>query len=117
MGPKNLLEPAAALAAAKAAKKPLALVFLQEDELRSRLLLQALADPAVGAEVLDQVVLARVPFDKDAEDAKRWKVTAPGVMALVDVGPDEPKLLKLSKIPDARVLRRDLDAALKTVTK
>jgi hypothetical protein len=113
VGPKDLLAPDAALAAAKEAKKPLALVFLQEDELRSRLFLMALAGPAVGAETLDKVVLARVPFDKDAEDAKRWKVTAPGVMAILDVSGDEPRLLKLSKVPDARAIRRDLDAALK----
>jgi hypothetical protein len=113
VGPKNLLAPDAALAAAKESKKPLALVFVQEDELRSRLLLQALADPAVGPETLDKVVLARVPFDKDSEDAKRWKVTAPGVMALVDVAADDPKLIKLSKVPDPRAIRRDLDAALK----
>lgn len=113
MGPKNLLAPDAALAAAKEAKKPLALLFLLEDELRSRLLLQALTDPAVGPETLDKVVLARVPFDKDSEDAKRWKATAPGVMAIVDVAADEPRLLKLCKVPDPRALRRDLDAALK----
>ena len=111
MGPKNLLAPDAALAAAKAGKKPLVQVFLLEDELRSRLLLQALAD--VGPELLDQVVLAKLPFDKDSEDAKKWKVTAPGVAAILDVSADEPKLLKLSKIPDARVLKKDLETALK----
>ncbi len=115
MGPKNLLAPEAALSAAKEAKKPLAQVFLLEDELRSRLLLQAL--DAVGAETLDQVVLAKVPFDKDSEEAKRWKVALPGMMALLDVSGGEPKLLKLSKVPLAPALRRDLEAAVKAAAK
>ena len=37
----------------------------------------------------------------------------PGVMALVDVSAEEPKLIKLSKVPDPRSIRKDLDAALK----
>ena len=115
MGPKNLLTPDAALAAAKAAKKPLALVFVQDDELRSRLLLKALE--GLGADGLDLAVLAKTPFSKDSEDAKRWKVAAPGAMALLDVSADEPKLLKLSRVPSTPVLRKDLEAAAKAVTK
>lgn len=114
MGPKNLLAPDAARVAAKESKKPLALVFVLDDELRSRLLLKALED--VGADVLDKVVLARVPYDKDSEDAKRWKVAAPGTLALLDVAAAEPKLLKLSKTPLARQIRKDLEDALKAVT-
>lgn len=115
MGPKDLKTLEQATADARAARKPLVLVYVVDDELRSRLLLQALADPAVGDPVLGSVVLARAPWSKNAEDARRWKVTQPGTLVILDPTADEPALIKAVKLAPAAVLRRELEAAAKAV--
>ena len=115
MGPKDLRTPEQATADARAARKPLVLVYVVEDDLRSRLLLQALADPAVGDDVLKAVVLARAPWAKDAEDAKRWKVSQPGTLVLLDPTAPEPALIKVVKLAPAAALRKELEAAIKQV--
>lgn len=113
MGPKDLKAPEEAAAAARAERKPLVLVYVVEDELRSRLLLQALADPAVGEDLLKAVVLARAPWSKDAEEARRWKVTQPGTLVLLDPTADEPVLIKVVKLAPAAALRKELEEAVK----
>jgi hypothetical protein len=115
VGPKNLLDPAAAAPAAAAAKKPLALLFLVDDELRSHTLLRLLSDPGVGAEILDKVVWAKVPWTKDGEEPRRWKVAAPGAVVLLDPGSDPPKPIKTLRAAAPAVLRKELLDAAKAV--
>lgn len=107
MGPRNVAALEAATADAKAAKKPLALLVLAEDELRSRELLRALTDADAP------VVWAKLPFAKDSEDCKRWKVGAPGALVLLDPSADPPRLLKVLRAAPAALLQKEILEALR----
>ena len=102
MGPKAF----GTLEEAKAAKKPFATLILTDDEPRSYALLRALTDIDVP------VVWAKVPFAKDSDDCKRWKITAPGALVLLDPSVEPPKLLKVLRAAAPAVLKKELlDAA------
>jgi hypothetical protein len=104
VGPKTF----GTLEEARAAKKPLATLILADDEVRSYALLRALTDIDVP------VVWARIPFAKDSEDCKRWKITAPGALALLDPTSDPPKLIKVLRAAAPAALKKELlDAAKK----
>jgi hypothetical protein len=105
VGPKG----AGTLDDARAAKKPFALLILADDEVRSYALLRALTDLDVP------VVWAKVPYAKDSEDCKRWKVTAPGALALLDPTSDPPKLIKVLRAAAPAALKKDLLDAAKTI--
>ena len=109
MGPRNIQTLEAATAAAKAAKQPLAVLLLADDELRSHALLRALTD------VDAPVAWAKLPFAKDSEDCKRWKITAPGALVLLDPTSDPPKLIKVLRAAAPASLRKDLADAAKAV--
>jgi len=102
VGPKSV----GTLEDAKAAKKPFAVLILADDEIRSYTLLRALTDVDVP------VVWAKLPYAKDSEDCKRWKITAPGAMVLLDPTAEPPKLIKVLRAAAPAVLKKELlDAA------
>ena len=105
MGPKTF----GTLDDAKAAKKPYAVLVLADDELRSYLLLRALTDLDVPA------VFTKLPYAKDHEDLKRWKVTAPGALVLLDPTVEPPKLIKVLRAPVAAVLKKEITEAAKSL--
>lgn len=105
MGPKSF----GTLDDAKAAKKPFAMLALADDEPRSYALLRALT----GLDV--PVIWAKVPFAKDSEDCKRWKVTAPGALVLLDPTVEPPKLLKVLRAAAPAALKKELLDAAKAV--
>lgn len=107
MGPKTF----GTLDEAKAAKKPLAALVLADDELRSYLLLRALSDLDVP------VVWSKVPFAKDGEDCKRWKITTPGALVLLDPTAEPPRLIKVLRAAPAAVLKKEISEAAKGVGK
>ena len=110
MGPKTVLERAAGSTAALEAKKPLALLVLADDDLRSHTLLRLLSDPGVG-DALDKVVWAKRPWAKDDDELKRWKVAAPGAVVLLDPTSDPPRLIKVLRAAAPATLRKELLAA------
>ena len=114
MGPRNLQTPEAAAPAAVAAKKPLALLFVVDDEPRSYTLLRILSDPGVG-DALDKVVWAKIPWAKDAAEAKAHKIAAPGAIVLLDPTADPPKPLKTLRASAPAALRKELLDAAKAV--
>ncbi len=114
MGPRNLQAPEAATPAAVAAKKPLALLFVVDDELRSYTLLRLLSDPGVG-DALDKVVWAKLPWTKDSAEAKAHKIGAPGAIVLLDPTSDPPKPIKTLRALAPAALRRELIEAAKAV--
>ena len=107
MGPKNVATLEAATADARAGRKPLAVLVLADDELRSYALLRALTDLDVP------VAWARLPFAKDSDDCKRWKVSTPGALVLLDAAADPPKLLKVLRAAPPAALRKELEEAAK----
>ncbi|HEX7901920.1 MAG TPA: hypothetical protein VF950_29445 [Planctomycetota bacterium] len=105
MGPKTF----GTLDDAKSAKKVHAVVVVADDELRSYLLLRALTDLDVPA------VFTKLPYAKDNEDLKRWKVTAPGALVLLDPTAEPPKLIKVLRAPAPAALKKELTDAAKAV--
>ena len=85
------MERAAGAAGAVDAKKPLALLVLADDELRSHTLLRLLSDPGIG----------------DAAE----KVVAPGAIVRLDVASDPPRLIKVLRAAAPATLRKELLAA------
>jgi hypothetical protein len=94
---------------AKSAKKIHAVVVVADDELRSYLLLRVLTDLDVPA------VFTKVPFAKDHEDLKRWKVTVPGALVLLDPTAEPPKLIKVVRAPVSAVLKKEITDAAKSI--
>ena len=113
-GPKWLADAAAALAAGKADSKPVALVFV-DDKPKSAQLLQARADPSLAAD-LDKTVFAKLDFKKDAEEAKKWKVTAAATIVLVDASGEEPKAIKTLSGSGPKALKTALEEAVKKLS-
>lgn len=103
MGPKTF----GTLEEARAAKKPFAALVLAEDEPRSYLLLRALSDLDVP------VVWAKLPFAKDSEDCKRWKITVPGALVLLDPAVEPPKLIKVLRAGPPAALKKEITEAAK----
>jgi hypothetical protein len=96
---------------ARAAKKPLATLVLADDELRSYALLKALTDLDVP------VIWSKIPFAKDSEDCKRWKISVPGALVLLDPTVEPPKLIKVLRAAPPAALKKELEAAAKIVGK
>ena len=105
MGPKTF----GTLEDAKAAKKPFATLILTDDEPRSYALLRALTDLDVPA------VFTKTPYAKDNEDLKRWKVTAPGALVLLDPTAEPPKLIKVLRAAAPAALKKEITDAAKSI--
>ncbi len=114
MGPRSLQALEAATSAAIAAKKPLALLFVVDDELRSYMLLRLLSDPGVG-DAVDQVVWAKLPWAKDSAEAKAHKIAAPAAIVLLDPTSSPPKPIKTLRAAAPAALRKELLDAAKAV--
>ena len=109
---------AAALEAARAASKPLA-VFVSDGKPASAALAQALDDKTLD-DLYDKVVFVQIDPKKDAEDAKRFGVTTAPAIAIVDGTAEKPEATPLGKITgkkSAADLRKAFDTALKKLTK
>lgn len=79
--------------------------------------LKILSEPPLGAEGFSKVAYAKVEFDKDSDDAKKWKVTAAPTLVLLDASGDEPKLVKTLRGGSAISIRKDFDDAAKKLGK
>lgn len=78
--------------------------------------LKVLSDPAL-ADAFPKVAYAKVDFDKDSEDAKKWKVTAAPTLVLLDASGDEPKPVKSVRSGSAASIRKDFEDAAKKLGK
>lgn len=56
-------------------------------------------------------------FDKDSEDAKKWKVTGAPTLVLLDASGAEPRLVKTIKSGSAASIKKDFDDAAKKLGK
>ncbi len=83
---------------------------------RTEAFLKVLSDPAL-ADAFPKVAYAKVAFEKDSEDAKKWKVTAAPVLVLLDASGAEPKVIKQVKSGSAASIRKDFEDAAKKLGK
>lgn len=56
-------------------------------------------------------------FDKDSEDAKKWKVTGAPTLVLLDASAAEARLLKTIKSGSAASIKKDFDDSAKKLGK
>jgi hypothetical protein len=113
-GPKWVADIAAALAAGKSESKPVALVFVDEKP-KSTQFLQLLSDPSLAGD-LDKAVFAKLDLKKDAEEAKKWKVSAAGTIVIVDASGDEPKAIKTLSGSGPKAIKSALEEAIKKLS-
>jgi hypothetical protein len=113
-GPKWLPDAAAALAAGKSESKPVVLVFVDEKP-KTTQFLQLLGDPLLAAD-LDKVVFAKVDLKKDAEEAKKWKVSAAATLVFIDASGDEPKATKTLSGSGPKAIKSAIEEAAKKLS-
>lgn len=114
--PDSLAGLAAALEAGKGGSKPVAILFADKSP-RTDVFVKVLSEPPLGAEGFAKVAYAKVDFDKDSEEAKKWKVTAAPTLVLLDAAGAEPKLLKTIKSGTPASIRKDFDDAARKLGK
>ncbi len=115
-GPKWMPGSAEALAAGKSDGKPVVLLFA-DDKPRSQQFARLFADPSFKADLLEKCAFARVEFKKDSDECKKWKVSEAPTILIVDGTSEEPKVLKTIKTARAADIRKDLEDAVKKVSK
>ena len=100
-----------ALEAGKSGPKPTVLLFVDGGP-KTEFWYKALADDSVTTE-LGKCAFAKVDFKKDDPDAKKLKVSAAGVLVIVDSSKDEPKVIKSLTVPNPKTIAKELAAAAK----
>lgn len=75
-----------------------------------------LLHPAVRVGTLDKVALAEIPFSRESEEARTWKLTSAPALLLVDNTGDAPRLIKKITSGSPASLRRAIEAAAKNLS-
>ncbi len=115
-GPAWMESADTALKAGKNDSKPVALVFV-DDKPKSAQFIRTFGNLVFTKELLEKIAFAKVPFEKDSEICKKWKVTDAPVLLVIDNTGDEPKVLKTIKSETAKSIKGDLEDAVKKVQK
>lgn len=106
----------AAISAAKGGPKP-AVLFFFDDKPKSKTMLNLFSDPAFGADLYEKAAFSKVEFKKDSEECKKWKVTEGGTVLIVDPSAEEGVSLKAVKGGTSKALRKEIEDAIKKLTK
>lgn len=114
--PDALASAAAALEAGKTGSKLVVLLFADKSA-KTTAFVKILSEPPLGPDGFAKVAYAKVEFDKDSEDAKKWKVTAAPALLLLDASGAEPKLVKTLKSGSAASIKKEFDDAAKKLGK
>jgi thiol:disulfide interchange protein len=104
----------AALEQAKAESKPVA-VFFYDAKPASAEYAKALDDKALE-ELFEKIVFVKVEVKKDAPEVKKYNVTAPPMIVVVNPGSEKPESSPVRKIygkKAAKDVKKDLEEALK----
>ena len=81
-----------ALKAGKDGSKPVVLLF-GDASAKTKLFLQQISDPSLDA-AFSGVAFAAIAFEKDGEEAKKYKVSSAPALLVLDPRPEAPKELK-----------------------
>lgn len=120
-GARNPPPPRAALASAdealKAGKdgaKPVVLLFADATP-KTKLFLQLLSDPSLDPSFAG-VAYAVIAYEKDGEEARKYKVTSAPVLLVLDPRPEAPKELKKLTSGAPAGVKSAITAALKSLS-
>ena len=106
----------AAVSAAKSGPKP-AVLFFCDDKPKSKAMLNLFSDPAFGTELYEKAAFSKVEFKKDSDECKKWKVTEAGTIVIVDPSAEEGSSLKTLKGGAPKVIRKEIEDAIKKLSK
>jgi mono/diheme cytochrome c family protein len=100
-----------ALKAAKDGSKPVILLFCDGTP-KTKLFIQSISDPSLDQSFAG-VAYAAVTFEKESEEAKKYKVTAAPTLLILDPRPEMPKELKKLTSGAPAGLKSAIAAAIK----
>ena len=103
-----------ALKAGKDGTKPVVLLF-GDTTPKTKLFLQLLSDPSLDQSFMN-VAYATIPYEKDGDEAKKYKVTAAPTLLILDPRPEAPKELKKLTSGAPAGVKSAITAALKTLS-
>ena len=109
--PAGLASVKEAIEAGKSGTKPAVLLFVDAGP-KTEFWYKALGEATVTAE-LEKCAFAKIDFKKGDEDAKKFRVSAAGVLVIVDASKDEPKVIKTLTVPNPKTVAKELAAAAK----
>jgi hypothetical protein len=105
-----------AISSAKSGPKP-AVLFFFDDKPKSKMLLNLFSDPGFGADLYEKAVFSKIEFKKDSDECKKWKVNEAPTILIVDPSAEEGASLKNLKSGTPKSIRKDIEDAVKKLTK
>jgi len=106
----------AGLSAAKSGTKP-AVLFFCDDKPKSKMFQNLFSDPGFGAELYEKAAYSKIEFKKDSEECKKWKVTEAPTILIVDPSAEEGTSLKSLKSGTPKSVRKEIEDAIKKLSK
>lgn len=106
----------AALSSAKSGPKP-AVLFFGDDKPKSKMFQNLFSDPTFGADLYEKAVFSKVEFKKDSDECKKWKVTEAPTILIVDPSAEEGTSLKSIKGGTPKSVRKEIEDAIKKLSK
>ena len=105
-----------AISSAKSGPKP-AVLFFCDEKPKSKMFLNLFSDPSFGADLYEKAVFSKVEFKKDSEECKKWKVSEAPTVLIVDPSAEEGSALKSVKGGTPKALRKEIEEAIKKLSK
>jgi hypothetical protein len=106
----------AAVSAAKSGPKPAVLVFL-DDKPKSKAFQNVFSDPAFGSDLYEKAAFSKIEFKMDSDECRKWKVTEAPTLLIVDPAAEEGSALKTLKGGAPKVVRKEIEDAIKKLAK
>ena len=103
-----------ALKAGKEGTKPVVILF-GDTTPKTKLFLQLLSDPSLDQSFVN-VAYAVIPYEKDGEEARKFKVTSAPALLILDPRPEAPKELKKLTSGAPAGVKSAIAAAVKTLS-
>ena len=115
-GPKWVADADAALKQGKDEFRPVGLLFV-DDGPKSRIFQNILGHPSFTKEILERISFAKVPYSKESDTCKKWKVRYAPTLLLIDNREGKEKVLRTVKGGSLGSILSKLVSAIKTVKK
>lgn len=103
-----------ALKAGKEGTKPVVILF-GDTTPKTKLFLQLLSDPSLDQSFMN-VAYAAIPYEKDGDEAKKFKVTSAPALLILDPRPEAPKELKKLTSGAPAGVKSAIASAVKTLS-
>ena len=115
-GPEWLADADAALKQGKDEVRPVGLLFVDKGR-KSEIFQKILGHPSFTKEILERISFAKVPYSKESETCKKWKVKYAPTLLLIDNREGKQKVLRTVKGGSVNSILGSLVSAIKKVKK